>query len=68
MSCTPEPKSSQLPAAEAATPPRALRGYGGPRLVGVRVDVACMQAAPASQPPLPTSSAASAVVLSPFFP
>ena len=68
MSRTPEPKSSQSPAAEAAPPPRAVRGYGGPGLVGVRVDVARMQAAPAPQPPSPTSLAASAVVLSPSSP
>ena len=33
MSNKPEMKSSQSPAAEAAPPPRAVRGYGGPGLV-----------------------------------
>ena len=48
---------------------QAVRGYGGPGLVGVRVDVAQMQAAPAPQPPLlPAHSAAFAVVLSPLSP
>ena len=65
MSRKPEPKSSQSPAAEAAPPPRAVGGYGGPGLGGVRGDVARMQAAPAPQPPSPTSLAASAEVSSP---
>ena len=68
MSHKPEPKSSQSPAAEAAPPPRAVRGYGGPGLVGARVDVARMQAASAPQPPSPTSSAPSAEVSSPSSP
>ena len=68
MSRTPELKSSQLPAAEAAPPLRSVRGNGGLGRVGVRVDVAQMQAAPAAQPPSPTSSGASAEVLSPSFP
>ena len=45
-------------------PPRAVRGYERPGLVGVRVDVARMQAAPAPQPPSPTSSVASTEVSS----
>ena len=65
MSHTPELKSSQSPAVEAAPPPRAVRGYGGPGLVGVRVDVVRMQADSALQPPSPTSSATSAEVSSP---
>ena len=44
MSHKPEPKPSQPPAAEVAPPPRAVRGYGGPGLAGVRVEVARMQA------------------------
>ena len=63
-----EPKSSQLPTAEAAPPPRAVRGYGGPGLVEVRVNVARMQAASAPQPPSPTSSATSAGLPSPSSP
>ena len=62
MSRKPEPKPSQPPAAEAAPPARAVRGYGGPGLVGVKVEVACMQADTAPQPPSMTSSAASAEV------
>ena len=33
-----KPRPSQSPAAEVAPPPRAVRGYGGPGLVGVRVE------------------------------
>ena len=51
MSRTPEPKSSQSPAAQAAPPPQAVRGYWGLGLVRVRVNVGRMQAAPAPQPP-----------------
>ena len=57
MSRTPElkpPAPSPSSAAAAAPPPRSVRGYGGPGLVGMRVDVARMQAAPAPQPPSPT--------------
>ena len=68
MSHKPEPKSSQSPAAEAAPPPRAVRGYGGPGLVRVRVDVARMRADSAPHPPSPTSSATSAEVSSPSSP
>ena len=68
MSHKPEPKPSQLPAAKVAPPPRAVRGYEGPGLVGVRVEVARMQADSAPQPPSPTSSAASAEVSSPSSP
>ena len=68
MSHKPEPKSSQSPPAEAAPLPRAVRGYGGPGLVELRVDVAGMQADSAPQPPSPTSSATSAGVLSPSSP
>ena len=60
-----EPRPSQSPAAEVAPPPRALRGYGGPGLVGVRVEVVRKQADSAPQPPSPTSSATSAEVSSP---
>ena len=59
-----EPRPSQLPAAEVAPPPRAVRGYGGPGLVGLRVEVARIQADSALQPPSPTSSATSAELLS----
>ena len=68
MSQKPEPKPSQPPAAEVAPPPRALRGYGGPGLTGVRVEVARMQADAAPQPPSPASSATSAEVSSPSSP
>ena len=64
MSHKPEPKSSQSQAAEAAPPPRAVRGYRGLGLVGVRVDVARMQADSAPQHPSPTSSATSVEVSS----
>ena len=64
MSDKPEPRSSQSPAAEAAPPPRAVRGYRGPGLVGVRVDVARMQADSAPQPPSAMSPATSAEELS----
>ena len=49
-----EPRPSQSPAAEVPPPPRAVRGYGGPGLVRVRVQVARMQADSAPQPPSPT--------------
>ena len=65
MSHKPEPKPSRPPAADVAPPPRAVRGYGGPGLVGVRVKVARIQADTALQPPSPTSSATSAEVSSP---
>ena len=65
---TPEPKSSPSPAAAATPPPQAVQGYVGAELVGVSVDVARMQAAPAPQPPSPTHSAASAVLSSPSSP
>ena len=39
-----EPRPSQSPAAKVAPLPRAVRGYGGRGLVGVRVEVARMQA------------------------
>ena len=68
MSHKPKPKPSQLPAAEVAPPPRAVRGYGGPGLVGVRAEVARMQADTARQPPPPSSSATSAEVSSPSSP
>ena len=42
-----------------------MRGYEGPELVGLRVNVAQMRAGLPLQPPSPTSSASSAVVLSP---
>ena len=64
MSHKPEPKTSQPPAAEVAPPPRAVRRYGGPGLVGVRVEVARMQADTAPQPPSLPSSATSAEVSS----
>ena len=64
MSHKPEPKLSQPPAAVVAPLPRAVRGYGGPGLVGVRVEVARMQADAAPQPPSPASSARSAEVSS----
>ena len=59
MSHKPEPKPSQPP---------AVRGYGGPGLVGVRAEVARMQADAAPQPPSPASSATSAEVSSPSCP
>ena len=59
MSHKPEPKPSQAP---------AVRGYGGPGLVGVRAEVARMQADAALQPPSPASSATSAEVSSPASP
>ena len=65
MSHKPQPKPSQPPAAEVALPPRAVRGYGGPGLAGVRVEVARMQADAAPQPPSPASSVTSAEVSSP---
>ena len=68
MSHEPEPKPSQPLAAEVVPPPRALRGYGGPRLVGVRVAVARMQADTAPQPASPASSATSSEVSSPSSP
>ena len=68
MSHTPEPRSSPSLAAAATPPPQTVRGYGGPGLVGIRVDVAQMQAAPTWQPPSPTHSASSAVVSLPSSP
>ena len=68
MSHKPEPKPSQPPAAEVQPPPRPVRGYGGPGLAGVRVEVARMQADAALQPPSPASSATSAEVSSPSSP
>ena len=44
------------------------RGYGGPGLVGVRPEVARMQADAAPKPPSPASSATSAEVSSPSSP
>ena len=68
MSHKTEPKPSKPPAAEFAPPPRAVRGYRGPGLAGVRVEVARMQADAAPQPPLPASSATSAELSSPSCP
>ena len=68
MSHKPEQKPSQPQTAEVAPLPRAVRGYGGPGLAGVRVEVAHMQADAAPQPPLPASSATSAEVSSPSSP
>ena len=65
MSHTPEPKSSRSSAAAATTPPQTMIGFQGPGLVGVRVDVARMQAAPALLPPSSAHAASSAVVSSP---
>ena len=65
MPHTPEPKSSPSAAAAAAPAPQTVRGYGGPGLVGVRVDVARMWAAPPPHLASPTHSASSAVVSSP---
>ena len=59
MSHKPEPKPSQPP---------AVRGYGGPGLVGVRAEVARMQADAAPQPPSPASSVTSVQVSSPSSP
>ena len=50
LSHKPEPKPGQPPTAEVAPPLRAVRGYGGPGLVGVRVEVARMQADTAPKP------------------
>ena len=60
-----EPRPSQSPAAEVAPPRRAVRRYGLLELVGLRVEVARMQADSAPQATSPTSSAASAEVSSP---
>ena len=68
MSHEPELKPSQPPAAEDAPLPRAMRAYGGPGLVGVRVEVAGMQADTAPQPPSRTSRATSAEMSSPSSP
>ena len=65
MSDTPEPKSSPSSAAAASPRPQTVRGYRGPGLVVVRVDVARMQAAPAPQPPSPMHPASSPVVSRP---
>ena len=51
-----EPKSSSLSAATAAPLPQAVREFGGPGLVGVRVQVARMQGAPPPPPPSPVHS------------
>ena len=59
MSDKPEPKPRQ---------PSAVRGYGGPGLVGVRAEVARMQADAAPLPPSRASSATYAEVLSPSSP
>ena len=59
MSHNPEPKPSLPP---------AVRGYGGPGLVGVREEVARMQGNAAPQPPSLASSATSAEVSSPSSP
>ena len=59
MSHKAETKSSQ---------PSAARGYGGPGLVGVRAEVARMQADAAPQTPFLASSATSAEVSSPSSP
>ena len=59
LSHKPEPKPSQ---------PLAVRGYGGPGLVGMRAEVARMQLATARPPPSPASSATSAEVSSPSSP
>ena len=59
MSHKPEPKPSQPP---------AVRGYGGPGLVGLRAGVARMQADGAPRPPSPASSATSGEVSSPSSP
>ena len=68
MTHKPEPKPSQPPAAEVGPPPRAVRGYGGPGLVCMRVEVARMQADAALSPPSQASSATSAEVSSPSSP
>ena len=60
----PELKSSPSSAAASTPPAQTVRGYGGPGLVGVRVDMARMQAAPTPPPTSQTHSASSAVVLS----
>ena len=65
MSHKPEPKPSQPPAGEVTPLPRAVTGYGGPRVAGVRVVVARMQADAAPRPPSRASSATSAEVLLP---
>ena len=59
MSPKPEPRPSQPP---------AVKGYGGPGLVGVRAEVARMQADAALQPPSLASSATSAEVSLPSSP
>ena len=65
MSHTPDPKSSSSSAAAATPPPETVRGFGGPGFVGVRVNVARMQAAPPPLPPSATHLASSTVVSSP---
>ena len=59
MSHKPEPRPSQLP---------AVRGYGGPGLVGVRAEVVSTQADAALPPPSLASSATSVEVSSPSSP
>ena len=59
MSHKPEPKPRQ---------PSAVTGYRGPGLVGVRAEVARMQADAAPAPPSPASSATSREVSSPSSP
>ena len=68
MSHKPELKHSQPAAAEIAPPPRAVRGYGGPGMAGVRMEVARMQGDAAPQPPWLASLAKSAEVSSPCSP
>ena len=64
----PEPKPIQPRAVEVAPLPLAVRGYGGPGLVGVRVQVARMQPDTAPQPPSTASSGTSEEVSSPSSP
>ena len=62
---TAEPKSSLSSAAAAMPPPQTVRVFRGLRFVGVRVDVARMQAAPPPLPPSLKQPASSAAVSSP---
>ena len=57
-------QSSSSSTATATPPLQALRGFGGPGLVGVRVEVVRMQAAPPPPPPSPTYSVSSMVLSS----
>ena len=68
MSHKPEPKPSRSPVAGGAPPSRAVRECAGLGLVGVRVEVARMQADTAPQPLSPTCSASSLEVSSPSSP